>query len=61
MKSNQHIGSTFDSWLIEEGFIDKEINFPSRRLWAMWVVANNWRIRNRLPRLTRAAEKLGFI
>uniref|UniRef100_A0AAU6W3D8 Uncharacterized protein n=1 Tax=Pseudomonas phage Cygsa01 TaxID=3138529 RepID=A0AAU6W3D8_9VIRU len=31
------------------------LNFGSVRRWAMWSVATNWRIRRRLPRITKAA------
>lgn len=36
-------------------------NFGSVRLWAFQAVANNWRIRKRLPRLTAKAVELGLL
>jgi len=30
-------------------------------MWAVRTVASNWRIRKRLPRITRLAIKLGYI
>jgi len=31
------------------------------RLWGAWVVSNNWRISQRLPRLTKFAIRVGLI
>ena len=33
----------------------------NNRTRAMLVVAHNWRIRQRLPRITKLARKLGYI
>jgi hypothetical protein len=33
----------------------------NRRFWAAQIVANNWRVRRRLPRVTAFAKSLGLI
>lgn len=41
------------AWYIEQ--------FGSVRAWALFCVTDNWRIRKRLPRLTKLAIKAGLI